>query len=171
MSRPESASCSENGVVPLQLHNPRELFCGKARGKGTRRAQSTFTTLSRCLLQIGQSTQSILAITNITKSKRGDNITVSISNIANHPIAAQVAVYAPPDFTVINSTRNVTIKQGLTSTPFAISTQTQYTNYEFPVTVAVSYVSGNVHYATVTTISFGSAEGRQGSQTICSFSA
>jgi hypothetical protein len=120
---------------------------------------STFTTLFPCLVQIGQNAHSILYITNITRGKRGDNISVNISNIADYPIAAQVSVYAPPDFTVVNPTKNVTMQYGLTSTPFAISTQTQYTNFEFPITVAASYVSGNVHYATERTISIGASAG------------
>lgn len=118
---------------------------------------STFSTLFPCLVQINQNTQSLLAVTNITKSKNSGNLSVSISNIANYPITAQVSVYAPPDFTVANPTRNITLRQySSTNASFAISTP-QYTNSEFPIAVAVSYISGNVHYATLadTTISFG----------------
>jgi len=123
---------------------------------------STFVTLFPCLVRINQNAQSIIAITNITKSKNSDNLSVSISNIANYPIAAQVSVYAPPDFTVVNSTRNITLKQYTsTSASFSVSTQAQYTNSEFPIVVAASYIRGNVHYATLaeTTISFGAAPG------------
>ena len=121
---------------------------------------STFVTFFPCLVEIGQNAPSILAITNLTKEKN-NSITIKISNIANYPIAAQVSVYAPPDFIIANSSRDITLRQyASTSASFMVSTP-QYTNSEFPVVVATSYVSNGVHYATLaeTTISFGAAVG------------
>jgi hypothetical protein len=116
---------------------------------------STFITLFPCLVDINQQAQSLLGITNIGKAS--GSIYANISNIADYPINAQVVAYAPPAFTVKSPSQNVTIKQySLTNVSFAY-TAPAYTNAEFPITVAVSYVLDNVHYAalSVTTISFG----------------
>jgi hypothetical protein len=118
-------------------------------------------TLFPCLVRINQNAQSIIAITNITTSKNGDNLSVRISNIEDYPINAQLSIYAPPDFTIANASRNITLKAySSTNTSFMLSTP-QYTNSEFPIIAAASYVSNNVHYATLaeTTISFGGAAG------------
>ncbi len=125
---------------------------------------STFVTLFPCLVRINKDAQSIIAITNLTRNKKGDNITVSISNIANYQMPIQISVYAPQGFNVTNPSRNVSLGQyATTNVSFGISTP-QYTNSEFPIVVAASYISDNVHYATLaeTTISFGAAAGAVG---------
>ncbi len=118
---------------------------------------STFVTLFPCLVNIGQNAQSILAITNLSQSSKGNNISFSISNIANYPISAQVSVYAPPDFSIQNSTRNISFSQYSSTGASFEFTKPQYTNAEFPIVIAASYTAKDVHYATlaVTTISFG----------------
>lgn len=116
---------------------------------------STFTTLFPCLISIGRIAHSLLAVATLGKLK--SNVYVNISSIATYPIDAQVAVYAPSEFSVAQPTRNVTIEQlSSYNATFPISTPS-FTNSEFPIVVAVSYVNGNVHYSTlaVTTISFG----------------
>jgi hypothetical protein len=121
---------------------------------------STFITLFPCLVNIDQNAQSLLGITSLTNTNSGKLI-VNISNIADYPITAQISVYAPPDFTIENATKNITVNRySLANTSFIVTTP-KYTNAQFPVSVAVSYVEGNVHYATlaVTTISFGGGSG------------
>lgn len=118
---------------------------------------STFITIFPCLVNIGQSAQSLLGITSV--NRHNSDILVNISNIADYPISAQVAAYAPPEFTITPSSKNTTVNQyALTNVSFALTTP-QYTNAEFPVAIAVSYTRNGVHYATlaVTTITFGSS--------------
>lgn len=116
---------------------------------------STFTTLFPCLVNIGRSAPSLLAIT--TLGKIDSNIYVNVSSIATYPIDAQVAVYAPSEFTVAQPTRNITIEQQSNyNATFPVVTPS-FTNSEFPIAVSVSYINNNVHYATlsITTVSFG----------------
>lgn len=118
---------------------------------------STFETLFPCLVAIDQNAQSIIGITALSQSKSGTNITVNLSNIANYQINSQIALYAPPSFSIQNPVRNVTVKPSSTANAsFGISLP-QFTDSSFPVTVSVSYIMDGVHYATlaVTTISFG----------------
>lgn len=120
---------------------------------------STFITLFPCLININQNAPSALGITSLELKNK--IIKVNISNIANYPITAQVSVFTPPSFTVFNSTKNITInKDSNSNISFSISTP-QYTNAQFPIAVAVSYINSNVHYSTlaVSSISFGGGTG------------
>lgn len=116
---------------------------------------STFTTLFPCLISIGRSAHSLLAVTTV--GKLNNNVYVNVSSIATFPIDAEVDVYAPSEFSVAQPTRNITIEQQSDyNVTFPISTPA-FTNSEFPIAVAVSYVSDNVHYSTlaITTVDFG----------------
>ncbi|MGI0100525.1 MAG: CARDB domain-containing protein [Candidatus Micrarchaeaceae archaeon] len=120
---------------------------------------STFETIFPCLVSLGQSAQSILAVTNI--SSKSGNMSVIISNIADYPIMAQVSVYAPPEFSVAIPAKNVTLDSyGTTKVSFAVS-QPQFTDAEFPIAVGVSYVNSSIRYSSlaITTIKFGASSG------------
>jgi len=120
---------------------------------------STFITFFPCLVNINQNAPSAIGITSLALKNK--LIRVNISNIADYPITAQISVYTPPSFTVLNSTKNITVnKDSNSNVSFSISTP-QYTNAQFPIAVAVSYVNSNVHYSSlaVSSISFGGGTG------------
>jgi len=122
---------------------------------------ASYITIFPCLVDIGQSAQSLLGITSITKS--GNHISANISNIADYPITANVVVFSPPSFSISQPFKNVTVNQySLTNVSFSFGSP-KYTNAQFPIVIAVSYLKDGVHYATlgVATITFGSGSGSQ----------
>jgi hypothetical protein len=124
----------------------------------TRYSQGTsqFVTIFPCIANIGQQAPSLLAIA--ASQKGSGTIAVNVSNIANYSIDSQVSVYAPPEFTVSPQQKNVTVAQyGVTDVSFSY-TAPKYTDAEFPMAVAASYVKNGVHYASLSVIvvKFGS---------------
>ncbi len=116
---------------------------------------ASYITIFPCLVDMGQSAHSLLGITAITKT--GNMIHVNISNIADYPINANVVVFSPPSFSISHPFENITVNQySLTNISFSFASP-QYTNSQFPIAIAVSYIRNNVHYATlgVATIAFG----------------
>lgn len=116
---------------------------------------SNFVTIFPCLANINVNARSLLSITGI--NRKSNIVRVNLTNIADYPIKAQVAIYAPPAFTLNNSIQNITLKPySLSNFSFEVATP-QYTNAEFPVAISVSYLSNSLHYSTlaVTTIQFG----------------
>jgi hypothetical protein len=116
---------------------------------------SSFVTIFPCLTNINRTARSLIAITGI--ERKGNDVRINITNIADYPINGQVSVYAPPAFTVNDSIQNITAKPyAISNFSFDVATP-QYTNAEFPVAISVSYINNSVHYATlaVTTITFG----------------
>lgn len=119
----------------------------------------TFVTIFPCIVSIGQRTQSLISILNI--SSTSTRLGVSMANIGTSPITATVVAQGPPTFTIAEPVRNVTIGAYThTGISFNLSSPS-YTNSDFPVAVSASYVSNGLHYSTlgVTTIAFGASPG------------
>jgi hypothetical protein len=124
---------------------------------------STFVTLFPCLVNIGQNSQSLVAVTGIKSNSR--QMSVNISNIASYPINVQISVYAPPEFNVTSPNRNITLSSYSNSNESFAFSSPAYTDASFPIVVSLSYINNNIHYASIatTSIKFGS-----GSSTISS---
>lgn len=118
---------------------------------------SGFATVFSCMVDILRQTQSLVQILNISRTKTGENVTVL--NLADYPVSANITLYASPAF-------QVEPKAGFVSTVAPESQETlqfnvttpSYENASFPLIAAVSYANGGYHYAAsrATIIAFAS---------------
>lgn len=117
-----------------------------------------FLTIFPCIAQLSNNTQSLLDILNI--SRTGSRINVTVYNLANYPIYANVTVRAPPLFNVSpKSGQYVSISSKSKSDIFFNLSTPSYTSARFPIVAAVSYVNDSVHHASmnVYTINFAAS--------------
>ena len=118
-----------------------------------------FTTVYPCLATFFQGAQSQLVITGL--SRNTSRVMVNVSNVANYQINAVATVYAPSSFNVTPPERNFTVgPHQIKAVTFDV-VPPAYTNAEFPVTVGISYMRSNLHYATlaITTVTFPNSAG------------
>lgn len=120
---------------------------------------STFTTVYPCLATFFKGAQSQIVVTGLTRNT--SRVVVNLSNTATFPITGSAVIYAPSSFNVSPKYDNFTINPRQIKRVSFDVVPPQYTNAEFPVTVAISYTQAGVHYATlaITTVTFPASLG------------
>jgi hypothetical protein len=118
---------------------------------------SSFMTVFSCLSEITKSAQSLVQILNI--SRRGSRLNVSVYDLARYPVYANITVAVPPAFSVAPVHSFLSLDPGSRSYAVFNVSAPSYTGASFPITVAVSYTNGSMHYASmgVYVYSFASA--------------
>jgi hypothetical protein len=114
-----------------------------------------FSTFFPCMLDVNQSSQSLVYIVTINQSKGTLNIV--LFNYYNGTINATVHVQAPSSFEVPDPNASVVVgPRTQKSISFNIS-MPEYASASFPISVALAYESDGVHYATIaqTSVVFG----------------
>ncbi len=105
---------------------------------------SNYATVFPCIIYIGSlSGGPLIERVSVT----GNRMYVNVTNTAPQSIEAQVTAVVPPEFTVKNSTKALTIAaDGKASTYFDIITPS-FSDASFPVIGELSYEYNNNHYA------------------------
>jgi hypothetical protein len=119
-------------------------------------AGSNYATVFPCIIYIGSLSGGPL-IERVSVS--GKRMYVNITNTAPQSIEAQVTAVVPPEFTVKNATKALTIAaDGTASTYFDIVTPS-FSDASFPVIGELSYEYNNNHYAQMANgaLTFGAA--------------
>jgi hypothetical protein len=116
-----------------------------------------FTTFFPCLLNVNQSSQGLVRI--VTMNQSGGALSVVLFNYYNITVNTTVHVQAPPSFAVPEPNAIAAVGPRMQkSLSFNIGIP-EYASASFPVSVAIAYASGGVHYATIaqTSVVFGGA--------------
>jgi hypothetical protein len=118
---------------------------------------SEFTTFFPCMLDVNQSSQSLVRIFAINQSR--GKLNVRLLNYYGGAINAIVHVQVPSSFVVQGPNESMELgPQSQKNLSFNISTP-EYTGASFPISVDVAYARSGVHYATMaqTFLVFGAA--------------
>jgi len=106
---------------------------------------SSYVTVFPCLTNIMENAQSLLQIMNV--SRAGSKLTVDVISLAPSTINANITVAVPLTFKVSPPSIPISItSKNQTEATFNFSTP-NYSDAQFPIVAAVSYVSNGVHYA------------------------
>lgn len=123
---------------------------------------STFSTVFPCLVYMRVRAQSLLQISNVNRT--GSKLSVSVVNIADFPIDANLSVEVPATFKIIpNSTAIHLDPNGQSRAVFNLSVP-NYNDASFPIVASVSYSNSSVHYGSLMfyVVSFAAAPGSSG---------
>lgn len=114
----------------------------------TQGASSFFTTFP-CIINVIRPTVSLIRILSINVS--GGTLTISLANVGESPISANVSLILPQSFHSIPQNLTVSMSPSeTTNVSFAIS-HPKLSNVEYPLAAYASFALGGLHYATLGT--------------------
>jgi hypothetical protein len=105
---------------------------------------SNYATVFPCIIYIGTLTGGPLFE---SVSVKGDRMSVNITNTEPQSFEAQVTAVVPPSFTVVNSTKAITVGADGHAGLYFDLVSPKYTDATFPVIGELSYEYNGTHYA------------------------
>jgi len=162
-------SVSFQSISPGQEISPRFYFYnfstpGSYSGSFTveyAQGQQTFFALFPCVLSFLNATHSLASITSVNRT--GNVISVSIADLGQSPINANVSLLLPVEFQSYPSNRSVALSSGEMKTVVFTVSYPQISGASYAAAAALSYVQGGMHFSTVQSYTISFAAGQSAS--------